>query len=399
MTTTLVPTPTSVSILSSVQQILSEVTRYPLNILEPNADLEEDLGIDSVKLGEVFSVLRERYSLPPMNEMDIPTENLRSVSDLAKVIDEYTNVSNTDHLGDSITLLESNAAGKDSNSVVNGYINSSVIVENRDKILSTKLSAKSNQVASKPLEGKIALVTGSGRGLGKVIAKQLAQLGATVIVNSFHSRNLGEATAAEIREMGGKSLHIWGSVANEGHLNELFDQIESEFGHLDFFISNSSNGLLAPLEEIKTEHLEKAFQTNVIGLHQGAMRASKLMKKQGGGKIVTLSTNAAHRYIPYFGCMAVVKAAIESLTKYLAIELCPLNIQVNCVTSGPVYGDLINKWPESEKLIPYWESISLGNKLCYPEDIADMIMYLLRDEVKRLNGSILLVDAGQTIHL
>jgi enoyl-[acyl-carrier protein] reductase III len=409
--------------LNEVQRILSEVTRYPLDILEANADLEEDLGIDSVKLGEVFSVLRERYSLPPMNEMDIPPENLRSVSDLAKVIDEYTSASSSKHSQDSIAGSEPKAVSngnkvggynsdlvidvlnKNGHSSTNGHGNKnggntpSTIFVNQNRIFGAEPSVNGNQFASKPLDGKIALVTGSGRGLGKVIATHLAQLGSTVIVNSFHSRSLGEETAAEIREMGGKALHIWGSVANEDHLHGLFAQIESEFDHLDFFISNSSNGLLAPLEEIKVEHLEKAFQTNVIGLQQGAIHASKLMKKNGGGKIITLSTNAAHRYIPYFGCMATVKAAIEALTKYLAIEFAPYNIQVNCVTSGPVYGELINKWPDSEDLIPYWESISLGNELCYPEDVADLVAYLLREEVKRINGSILLIDAGQTIHL
>jgi enoyl-[acyl-carrier protein] reductase III len=393
--------------LGNVQQILSEVTRYPLDILEPNAELEEELGIDSVKLGEIFSVLSEHYSLPPMNEMDVPPERLRTIIDLAQIIDEFTSASkqpadgevsssNKINLSEINNLDRASASGKELQSN-NSHNNSSTVNQNHRGAF---ISANHNQVVSEPpLYGKIALVTGSGRGLGKVIAKHLAQLGATVIVNSFHSRDLGESTAAEIMEMGGKALHIWGSVANEEHLHRLFNQIESEFEHLDFFISNSSNGLLASLEDIKVEHLEKAFQTNVIGLHQGAIRASRLMRKRGGGKIVTLSTNAAHRYIPYFGCMATVKAGIEALTKYLAIELAPYNIQVNCVTSGPVYGELINKWPNSETLIPYWESISLGNELCYPEDVADLVSYLLREEVKRINGSILLVDAGQTIHL
>jgi enoyl-[acyl-carrier protein] reductase III len=375
------------SVLANVQRVFAEVTRYPLEILEAQASLEEDLGIDSVKLGEVFSVLREHYKLPPLTQLNILQQQLRTISDVTVAISQFI-VSNDFPVKVELSLPEVNGNRKtvqlplsDGNEQV--------------KSLTSSLYQESN----KPLAHKIALITGSGRGLGKVIAQHLAELGATVIVNSFHSTASGEETAAEIIANGGKAIHIWGSVANETQLHQLFDKIEAEFGRLDFFISNASNGMLAPLEEIKVEHLDKAFHTNVIGLHQGALRAAKLMKKQGGGKIITLSTNAAHRYIPYFGCMATVKAAVEALTRYLAMEFEPYKIQVNCISSGPVYGELINKWPDSEKLIPYWESISLGNKLCMPEDVADMVSYLLREEVKRINGSILLIDAGQSIHM
>ncbi|WP_459195365.1 SDR family oxidoreductase [Nostoc sp. FACHB-892] len=376
-----------ISVLTNVQRVFAEVTRYPLEILEAQASLEEDLGIDSVKLGEVFSVLREHYKLLPLTQLNIPQQQLRTISDVAVAIRKFV-VNNDFPVKVELSLPEVNGIGKTAQSSLS-------VANEQVKSLTSSLYQESN----KPLAHKIALITGSGRGLGKVIAHHLAELGATVIVNSFHSTARGEETAAEIIANGGKAIHIWGSVANETQLHQLFDKIEAEFGRLDFFISNASNGMLAPLEEIKVEHLDKAFHTNVIGLHQGALRAAKLMKKQGGGKIITLSTNAAHRYIPYFGCMATVKAAVEALTRYLAMEFEPYNIQVNCISSGPVYGELINKWPDSEKLIPYWESISLGNKLCTPEDVADMVSYLLREEVKRINGSILLIDAGQSIHM
>ncbi|MBN3957679.1 SDR family oxidoreductase [Nostoc sp. NMS8] len=380
------------SVLTNVQRVFAEVTRYPLEILEAQASLEEDLGIDSVKLGEVFSVLREHYKLPSLTQLNISQQQLLTISDVAVAISQFvvpaSPSSNDFPVKVELSLPQLNGNGKTAQSPLS-------VVNEQVKSLTSSPYHENN----KPLAHKIALITGSGRGLGKVIAHHLAELGATVIVNSFHSTAMGEETAAEIIANGGKAIHIWGSVANETQLHQLFDKIEAEFGKLDFFISNASNGMLAPLEEIKVEHLEKAFHTNVIGLHQGALRAAKLMKKQGGGKIITLSTNAAHRYIPYFGCMATIKAAVEALTRYLAMEFEPYNIQVNCISSGPVYGELINKWPESEKLIPYWESISLGNKLCMPEDVADMVSYLLREEVKRINGSILLIDAGQSIHM
>ncbi len=246
----------------------------------------------------------------------------------------------------------------------------------------------------KPFSGKIAFISGSGRGLGKDIACYLAELGATVIVNSFHSRNLGIETAEEIKGAGGKALHIWGSMANSEQLHAIFDEIENSYSGLDFFISNASNGMLARLEDITVEHWEKAFLTNVVGLHQSALRAVNLMKKRGGGKIITLSSPAAHGYVDYFGCMGSVKAAVESLTRSMAVEFSPYNIQVNCVSPGPVYGELLNKWPESERLIAQWEENTVYERLCEARDVSHFIAYLLSEQVKLFTGSVLVMDGG-----
>ncbi|MCL4167095.1 UNVERIFIED_CONTAM: hypothetical protein GTU68_004790, partial [Idotea baltica] len=95
-------------------------------------------------------------------------------------------------------------------------------------------------IGTKSLAGKIALVTGSGRGVGKVIARVLSARGATVIVNSFHSREAGEETAAEINRSGGQAIHIWGSVANPAQVDDMFNEIESRFGRLDILVCNAS---------------------------------------------------------------------------------------------------------------------------------------------------------------
>ena len=90
------------------------------------------------------------------------------------------------------------------------------------------------------LRGRVALVTGSGRGVGRTIARLLAKRGATVIVNSFHSREAGEQTAAEIIDQGGQALHVWGSVANPAHVDNVFDEITHRIGQLDILVCNAS---------------------------------------------------------------------------------------------------------------------------------------------------------------
>ncbi|MET0446613.1 MAG: SDR family oxidoreductase, partial [Pseudorhodoplanes sp.] len=249
----------------------------------------------------------------------------------------------------------------------------------------------------KPFAGKVALVTGSGRGLGKDIACYLAELGAAVVVNSFHSRQQGVETVKAITAAGGRAIHAWGSVANPDHLTDIFEQIEDEFGALDFFISNASNGMLARLADITAEHWQKAFHTNVIGLHLGAQKAAALMRKRGGGKIITMSSPASHGYVDYFGCMGAVKAAVESLTKSMAIEMAADNIQVNCVSPGPIYGELLDRWPESKRLISRWEDATVYERLCVSRDVSHFVAYLLSDSVKLFAGSVLVMDGGISV--
>lgn len=246
----------------------------------------------------------------------------------------------------------------------------------------------------KPLAGKIAFVTGSGRGVGRVIAHTLARAGATVIVNSFHSKDKGEAATREIQAGGGRAVHLWGSVAKEDHLQRMFKEIESQFGGLDFFVANASNGIIAPLARIEAAHWEKGFRTNVIGLHQAALLAVPLMRKRGGGRIVTMSSFAAHRVADYFACMAAVKAAVESLTRYLAVEFAPDGIEAVCISTGAVEGELMTIWPEAKRLQEFWASRSLVGRLITEQEYADLILRHLLSPPGLFVGQTIVADGG-----
>jgi enoyl-[acyl-carrier protein] reductase III len=348
-----------------VVETLAEVTRYPRDILTSDAHLEDDLGIDSVKRGEILTVLRERLAL---TDVDAPVEM------------------EIDTVGDIVAAALLLVGGAPAPEVVEkpAVRSAPVVPQGRRSFLTT----------AAPFADKVALVTGSGHGIGRAIACQLGDLGATVVVNSFHSRERGEETLAAIRDAGGRGEHVWASVANPVQVDRLFAEIETRFGHLDFLVCNASNGMIAPLKDITESHWERAFRTNVVGLHQAAMRAAPLMRRRGGGKIVTLSSPGAQRYIEYFGCMGPAKAALESLTRYLAVELAPDNIQVNAVSAGPIYGELLSRYPDSARLIPYWESLSAGRRLGEESDVASFVAYLLSEAANKITGSVLLVDSG-----
>ncbi len=388
-----------------VLDVFAEITRYPREVLDPTADLEEDLGIDSVKLGEVFSVLRERYPIPA--EFEVPKERLRSLRDVAAALAPLLapGGAGAGHASNDLpaTVRVEESALEETHAHTNGSNGTSVLARgpaqpgvtpsvNRESEAAALYAA--DRPTSKPFTGKVLFVSGSGRGLGKDIASYLAELGASVVINSFHSRPQGEATAQAIRDQGGEAIHMWGSMANPEHVDQVFREIDSHYGRLDFFVGNASNGMLAKLEDITVKDWEKAYRTNVIGLHQCALLAVERMRKVGGGKIITLSSPASQGYVDYFGCMGAVKAAVESLTRSMAIEFAKYNIQVNCVSPGPVYGELLQKWPESERLIKQWEGNTAYGRLCESRDVSHFIAYLLSDPVKLFTGSVLILDGG-----
>src|SRR5262249_8643982 len=147
-----------------------------------------------------------------------------------------------------------------------------------------------------------------------------------------------------------------------------------------------------PFDRIEPKHWDRAFRTDITGTYECAMRAAPLMRARGGGAIVTMGTITAQRYLQDFGCQGVVKAAVESLTRYLACELAEAGIRANCIAAGPVYGELINKFPGAQQLIARWESMSPGGALCEPRDVAAMAEFLLGPGARRITGATFCVD-------
>ncbi|PTL77789.1 SDR family oxidoreductase [Vitiosangium sp. GDMCC 1.1324] len=345
-----------------VRAVFAQVTRYPEELLTPQADLEDELGIDSVKQAEVLAVLTKELGL---DKGPAPSQRLRTIAAICEAARAQMGRPTTS----AAPSREASAPVRPSPSPVSPQ-----------PVL--------------PFAGKIALVTGSGKGIGKVIATRLARAGAIVLVNSFHSRDEGEKTTREILADGGKAIHLWGSVAHEEHLERMFSTIAEQFGGLDFLVCNASNGLIGPFDRITPRDWDKAFRTCITGTYECAMRARPLMARRGGGSIVTMSTSMSQRYMHDLGCQGVVKAGVESLTRYLAAELAPEGIRTNCVSAGPVHGELLEMFPDAAGRIARWEAATPGGQLCTAEDVADVTELLLGPKTQRVNGAIWVVDAG-----
>lgn len=238
------------------------------------------------------------------------------------------------------------------------------------------------------MAGKVALITGSGHGVGAETARTLAREGCAVIVNSFHSRQRGEDLARELTDEGCEVTHIWASVAQAPQLDRMFGEIRDRYGRLDYFVSNASNGFVGLLHQITPEMWERSYRTNVMGFHRGAILAAELMTR--GGRIITLSSPGARWTFEFFACQGTVKAAVEALARHLAVELAPRNIHVQAVSCGPIHGEQLRSFPDHDKWLPWLEARSAGNKIITETEIARLVLKLLTDPVPAASSGTLI---------
>jgi enoyl-[acyl-carrier protein] reductase III len=246
---------------------------------------------------------------------------------------------------------------------------------------------------------KVALVTGSGRGIGRAIALRLAADGADIVVNFFRNRAPAEDTAEEIRNLGRKAVVLKANVGDLEDLENLFIGAEETFGGLDFFISNAASGYNRPVLDQKPKGWEWTMNINARSLLFGAQHATRLMQHRGGGAIVSLSSPGASHVIPDYVVVGASKAAIETLTRYLAVELAPLGIRVNAVSPGVVRTDALEHFDvtQDESVITRVSAITPAGRLVTPEDVADLVAFLCSQEADMIRGQTIVIDGGFTL--
>jgi enoyl-[acyl-carrier protein] reductase III len=175
-------------------------------------------------------------------------------------------------------------------------------------------------------ENKVALISGSGRGIGATIALNFASLGADVVVNFFRNREPAENTAQKIRMLGRKALVVKANMGELDDVDRLFQAVEHEFGGLDIYVHNAASGYNRPVMEQRPKGWDWTMNINARSLLFAAQYAAPLMEKRGGGSIVAISSPGASRVLPDYVVVGASKAAIEAITRYLAVELAPRNI-------------------------------------------------------------------------
>lgn len=247
------------------------------------------------------------------------------------------------------------------------------------------------------MSNKVALVTGSSRGVGKATAIALAKQGYDIIVNYARSKKSALATAEEIEKFGQKAFLVRANVGDVAKIKSMFEQIEEEFGRLDVFVNNAASGVLRPIMELEETHWNWTMNINSKALLFCAQEAAKLMEKNGGGKIVSLSSLGSIRYLENYTTVGVSKAAVEALTRYLAVELAPKNIVVNAVSGGAIDTDALQHFPNREELLEDARKNTPAGRMVEIDDLVKTILFLVSDDAWMIRGQTIIVDGGRSI--
>jgi len=255
-----------------------------------------------------------------------------------------------------------------------------------------------NRIGS--LEGKVAVVTGSRRGIGKAIALGFAEAGADVALCALTKDNKLATVAEKIGQLGQRSLAIRCDVTQKADVNNTVQRVMDEFGKIDILVNCAGMWITGEaLLECDEDDWDKVVNTNLKGTYLCCHAVGKIMVEQKRGNIINFGSKAGINPSPEMGAYAVAKAGVHTLTRQLALELGNYNIRVNAIAPGWVRTDMnihLRTNPEVEKRLS--SGVVLG-RLGEPEDISKIVLFLASDDSSYMTGQIIAVDGGGNVVL
>ncbi len=247
------------------------------------------------------------------------------------------------------------------------------------------------------LENKTAIITGSGRGIGRGIALALARQGCNIVVNYFRRREEAEETAAAVEALGAKAAVIKANVGKEEEIRHLVEEGARQLGGVDIFVGNAASGVLKPITEIDAKAWEWTVNINARSILFGAQAAVPYMRQRGWGRILTVTSIGSRRVFPEYGVVGVSKAAIEAVTRYLAVELARENIIANCISPGVVLTGALDFFPRREEMVEHAEKYTPAGRLVTPEDVGAVAVWLCSEGARMIVGQTIEVDGGYSL--
>ncbi|HET9076247.1 MAG TPA: glucose 1-dehydrogenase [Acidimicrobiales bacterium] len=245
------------------------------------------------------------------------------------------------------------------------------------------------------VEGKVAVVTGAGAGIGRATAARFARYGAKVVVTDVKAAE-GEETAGKIVADGGNAIFLAHDVASEDGWKQVLAQTKDHFGGIDVLVNNAGIYFISPVTETTVEQWNRLFAINVTGVFLGAKHVIPYLVERGGGSIINLSSVAGLLGAAGHACYGASKGAVRILTKDLAAELGDRNIRVNSIhptyvkTAMADYGAA----QAGKTLEELGRDMSALGRLAEPEDVANVVVFLAADESRYLTGAEFVVDGG-----
>jgi len=247
------------------------------------------------------------------------------------------------------------------------------------------------------LDGKIAIVTGSSRGIGRSIAEHLAAAGAKVVVSS---RKLGacEQVAKSILDAGGDAVAIAANIGDKSQLENLVDQTRKKWGQIDVLVCNAaSNPFYGPMAQLPDDAFNKILQNNIVSNHWLANLVLPEMAQRKDGALIIVSSIGGLKGTSVLGAYAISKAADMQLARNLAVEWGPHNIRVNCIAPGLVKTDFARALWENPEILQRYESQTPLRRIGEPDDIGAIAVFLASRAAAFITGQTIVADGGVTI--
>jgi 3-oxoacyl-[acyl-carrier protein] reductase len=243
------------------------------------------------------------------------------------------------------------------------------------------------------LNGKVAVVTGASKGIGAAIAQELASAGAAVVVNYAKSPDQAEAVVARIKAGGGKAQAVKADVSKPAEARQLIDAAVSAFGRVDILVNNAGVYEFSPLAEISEDHFNRIFDLNVKGLLFATQAAAKAFNGHGGA-IINISSLASQMPVPNAAVYSATKAAVDSLTRTLSVELGPQHVLVNSILPGPVETEGTHALGDFEAFRAQFLPRTPLGRIGQPKDIASVVSFLASGEAGWITGQVIPVAGG-----